>query len=78
MRSRLVGGRAQAQTSPLTKAGEGSGAAPATVAQLRIATSTVVGNSMVGFSPAIIFAWFWPQVQSCWSESSSGETGFFW
>jgi len=75
MRSRLVGGRAQAQTSPLTNVREGSGAAHATVVQLRIATSTVVGNSMVGFSPAIIFAWFLPQVQSCWSESFSGETG---
>ncbi|MEN9510168.1 MAG: hypothetical protein RLZZ621_2731, partial [Gemmatimonadota bacterium] len=45
MRSRLVGGRAQAQTSPLTNVMEGSGAAHATVVQLRIATSTVVGNS---------------------------------
>lgn len=75
MRSRLVGGRAQAQTSPLTNARDVSGAVHATVVQSRIATSTVVGNSMVGFSPAINFAWFFPQLQSCWSESFSGETG---
>lgn len=63
-RSRLVGGLAEAQTSPLVNGREGSKAEAGIATQLRIATRTTVGSSMVGFSADSIFASCLPHVQS--------------
>lgn len=71
-RSKLVGGLAEAQTSPFENGRDCSATEDGTATQLRIATKPAVGNSMVGFSPDSIFASCLPHVQS-WVSPSEGS-----